>query len=201
MHTTFKLLTALILSTTLLHAQSLAPAVAPVVAVQPLSSGDQAYARSVSGMIQSCLQISLAGRRIKANDPDLSEFSTKISTSFTKQWTPFVDVCQKHKFHTIAIDVSKNQAEAITKMSKLRGTEFRSTYFGMFKPEVQKAIAFITASAPKIQNLELKQNAAALLETLTKTAESLNTKSAEPFTPPVKANKPGKAEKPGKKKK
>jgi hypothetical protein len=163
---------------------------------------DQAFARSVSVTLQTQLQLSLAGKRVRANDPDLSDFSANLNRSLTARWTPFVNVCQAHKFNSIAIDVSKNQAEAIAKMGKLKGAAFRAEYFKMFKPETQRAVAFVTASLPRIQNAELKKNAEAMLATFKTTFkttfEALEAKSAEAFTPPAAKQKP---EKPGQQKK
>lgn len=204
MTATFRLLAVFILSSTLLHAQtppsSTQAPTAPPAPTQPLSMNDQAYARSVSAQLQMYLQLSLAGKRTRANDPDLSKFSDQLNRSFTAIWTPFVTICQTHKFDSIAIDVSRSQTEAIAKLSKLRGAEFRTQYFKMFKPEVQRSIAFLTTSIPRIQHPELKDNAVAMLDTCNKTAGLLDAKSTEPFQPSAKAKLPGKQEKPEKKK-
>jgi len=194
------ILSGLILAASLVHAQTPAPIsaapaatpAAPTAPAAPLSMNDQAFARSVSVTLQTQLQLSLAGKRVRANDPDLSEFSTKLNRSLTARWTPFVNVCQAHKFNSIAIDVSKNQAEAIAKMSKLKGAAFRAEYFKAFKPEAQRSIAFVTASLPRIQNAELKKNAEEMLTTFKATSEALEAKSAEAFTPPAAKEKPGK---------
>ena len=115
-------------------------------------------------------------------DPDISEFSTKLNRGLVSQWTPFVNVCQTHKFHQIASDVSKNTAEAIAKMSKLKGVEFRAEFFKRTKPEAQRALAYVSSFVPQIRHVELKKNAEAIAVTLKTTMEALNAKSIEPFT-------------------
>jgi hypothetical protein len=166
-----------------------APAPATPAVIVPFSPQEQAFARTTSTFMQNLMQTTHAGRRAKATDPDLVAFSTKVNRGLVNQWTPFVNVCQAHKFNQIAIDVSKNTTEAIAKMSKLKGAEFRAEFFKLTKPEAQKALAYVQSFLPQIRNAELKKSAEAIAETFKTTAESLNTKSAEPFTPPP-AGKP-----------
>ena len=148
----------------------------------PFSPQEQAFARTTSTYLQTLMQATLAGRRAKATDPDLVAYSTKLNRGLVNQWTPFVNVCQAHKFNQIAIDVSKNSAEAIAKMSKLKGAEFRTEFFKLTKPEAQKALAYVQSFVPQIRNAELKKTAEAIAATLKTTAESLDAKSKEPFT-------------------
>jgi hypothetical protein len=166
-----------------------APAPAAPAVIVPFSPQEQAFARTTSTYLQTLIQTTHAGRRAKATDPDLVAYSTKLNRGLVSQWTPFVNVCQAHKFNQIAIDVSKNTTEDITKMSKLKGAEFRTEFFKLTKPEAQKALAYVQSFIPQIRNAELKKSAEAIAATLKTTAESLNAKSAEAFTPPP-AGKP-----------
>lgn len=172
-----------------LHAQTAVPAAAVPVAppapspLKPLAGGDQNFARIVSGTLQHQIQIALAGKREKREDPDISDFSNKLLKGATSIWTPFVDICQKHKFNSIAIDVSKNQRDAIVKMSKLKGAGFRADYFKLSITEARRGILFIESSLPKIEDAELKKSAGDMLAFFKNSVSALETKSKEPFTP------------------
>jgi hypothetical protein len=165
-----------------------APAPAAPAVMLPFSPQEQAFARTTSTYLQNLMQATQAGRRARVTDPDISNYSTKLNRGLVSQWTPFVNVCQAHKFNQIAIDVSKNTAEAIAKMGKLKGSEFRAEFFKMTKPEAQRALAYVQSFVPQIRNAELKKNAEAIAATFKTTVESLDAKSKEPFTPkaPVK---------------
>ena len=123
-----------------------APAPAAPAVMVPFSPQEQAFARTTSTFLQNFMQATHAGRRAKATDPELVAYSTKLNRGLVNQWTPFVNVCQAHKFNQIAIDVSKNTAEAIAKMSKLKGAEFRTEFFKLTKPEAQKALAYVMSA-------------------------------------------------------
>lgn len=161
-----------------LHAQTAVPAAAVPVAppapspLKPLAGGDQNFARIVSGTLQHQIQIALAGKREKREDPDISDFSNKLLKGATSIWTPFVDICQKHKFNSIAIDVSK-----------LKGAGFRADYFKLSITEARRGILFIESSLPKIEDAELKKSAGDMLAFFKNSVSALETKSKEPFTP------------------
>ena len=157
----------------------------------PFSPQEQTFARTTSTYLQNLMQVTLAGRRAKGTDLDISEFSTKLNRGLVSRWTPFVNVCMAHKFQQIASDVSKNQSEAMAKMSKLKGADFRKEFFKLTLPETQRALTYVQSFLPQIKNAELKKNAEAIAATLTTTLGSLDAKSKEPFTPNP-AGKPGK---------
>lgn len=166
-----------------------APAPAAPAVMVPFSPQEQAFARTTSTYLQTLMQATLAGRGAKATDPDFSVFSTKVNRELVNQWTPFVNVCQAHKFNQIAIDVSKNTAEVTAKMSKLKGAEFRTEFFKLTKPEAQKALAYVQSFLPQIRNADLKTSADAIAAALKTTAESPDAKSKQPFTPKAPATK------------
>ena len=165
-----------------------APAVPAAPVLVPFSPQEQAFARTTSTFLQTLMQTTQAGRRAKATDPELVEFSTKLNRGLVSRWTPFVDVCQAHKFHQLATDVNKNTTEAIAKMSKLKGAEFRTEFFKLTKPEAQRALTYVASFVPQIRHVELKKNAEAIAATLKTTLDALTAKSTEPFkaTPAVK---------------
>jgi hypothetical protein len=186
---------SLLLSSAALFSQAPAPApspaapaapTAPAVTV-PFSPQEQAFARTASTYLQNLMQVTLAGRRAKATDPDIADFATKMNRGLVSRWTPFVNVCQAHKFHQIATDVSKNTAESIAKMSKLKGADHRTEFFKLALPEAQRALAYVQSFVPQIRNAELKKNAESIAATLKTTAEALAAKSKEPFTPQAAA--------------
>ena len=185
----------LTLGTSLLHAQTAAPATTPAAPAtapaattppvakpaMPLSSNDQIIARGLSGTMQHQMLLALTGKRRK-DDTSLATFGTNLNARLTKQWTPFVNVCQAHKFNGIAIAVSKNQADDIEKMAKLKGEDFRKEYFKRFKSEVTRGVQMAEQSVVKTQEPELKQSVESMLALFKTISAELDEKSKEPYT-------------------
>lgn len=194
MKSTFAIFALLALGTSLLHAQTAAPAAAPtapvVKRVLPFSSNDQMIARSVSLTLQNNMLIALCAKR-RADDASLSSFSTKLSGQLIKQWTPFVNVCQAHQFSNVATEASKSLTEDVAKMRKEKGADFRKEYFKRLKMEVTRGVQFTEASLLKVQEADLKAPLESMMTLFKTVAGELEEASKAPITPSAAAEKKG----------
>lgn len=195
MKSTLATFVLLALGTSLLHAQTAAPAAAPttpaapvVKRILPFSANDQMIARSVSLTMQNNMLLALSAKR-RADDVSLSSFSTKLSGQLIKQWTPFVNVCQAHQFNNVATEASKSLTADIAKMKKEKGEDFRKEYFKRLKMEVTRGVQFTEASLLKVQEADLKAPLESMRTLFKTVAGELDEASKAPFTPTAAAEK------------